>query len=76
MHPEAKIHHNRIGLGDKIILSGPIAAHGIAIMSHRKGLEFETTIASDTRNLNFVVADLLDNFGEKFIFYEMPPEEE
>ena len=68
VHPEAKIHHNRIGLGDKIILSGPIAAHGIAIMSHRKGLEFETTIASNTRNLNFVVADLLDNFGEKIHF--------
>lgn len=68
VHPKAKIHHNRIVLGDKIILSGPIAAHGIAIMSHRKGLEFETTIASDTRNLNFVVADMLDNFGEKIHF--------
>lgn len=68
VHPLAKIHHNRIGLGDKIILSGPIAAHGIAIMSHRKGLEFETTIASDTQNLNYVVADLLDNFGEKIHF--------
>ncbi|MCA0364776.1 MAG: hydrogenase expression/formation protein HypE [Bacteroidetes bacterium] len=68
VHPKAKIHHNRIGLGDKIILSGPIAAHGIAIMSHRKGLEFETTIASDTRNLNFVVTDMLDNFGEEIHF--------
>ena len=33
--------------GDKIILSGSIAEHGIAIMSVREGLEFETQIESD-----------------------------
>jgi hydrogenase expression/formation protein HypE len=38
--------------GDKIILSGFIAVHGIAIMSVREGLEFETEIASDTAPLN------------------------
>jgi len=38
--------------GDKIIVSGPIAVHGIAIMSVREGLEFETEIASDTAPLN------------------------
>jgi len=32
----------RAGVGDKIILSGRIADHGIAIMSVREGLEFET----------------------------------
>jgi len=30
-----------------VIISGPIAVHGIAIMSVREGLEFETEIASD-----------------------------
>ena len=39
---------NRCQLGDKIILSGRIADHGIAIMSAREGLEFETAIVSDT----------------------------
>jgi hydrogenase expression/formation protein HypE len=38
--------------GDKIILSGRIADHGIAIMSAREGLEFETVIVSDTAPLN------------------------
>jgi hydrogenase expression/formation protein HypE len=38
--------------GDKIIVSGFIAVHGIAIMSVRDGLEFETEIASDTAPLN------------------------
>lgn len=41
--------------GDKIILSGSIAVHGIAIMSVREGLEFETEIASDTAPLNGLV---------------------
>jgi hydrogenase expression/formation protein HypE len=42
-------------LGDKIILSGSIAEHGIAILSAREGLEFETTIKSDTAPLNKLV---------------------
>jgi hydrogenase expression/formation protein HypE len=45
--------------GDKVIISGPIAVHGIAIMSVREGLEFETAIASDTAALNGLVGALL-----------------
>ena len=45
----------RAEAGDKIIISGPIAVHGIAIMSVREGLEFETEIASDTAPLNGLV---------------------
>ena len=41
--------------GDKILLSGEIATHGIAIMSVREGLEFETEIASDSAPLNGLV---------------------
>jgi hydrogenase expression/formation protein HypE len=43
---------SRARVGDKIIVSGPIAVHGIAIMSVREGLEFETEIASDTAPLH------------------------
>ena len=42
------IHPGRAHAGDKILISGQIAVHGIAIMSVREGLEFETEIASDT----------------------------
>ena len=52
IHPKAKIHHSRIEAGDQIILSGNLAQHGIAIMSKRQGLEFETDIVSDTTNSN------------------------
>ncbi|MBA3271588.1 MAG: hydrogenase expression/formation protein HypE [Acidobacteria bacterium] len=37
--------------GDQIILSGTIGDHGIAIMSVREGLDFETTLESDTASL-------------------------
>jgi len=49
------IHPKRAQIGDKIIISGPIAVHGIAIMSVREGLEFETEIASDTAPLHKLV---------------------
>ncbi len=53
------IHPARAQAGDKVIISGPIAVHGIAIMSVREGLEFETEIASDTAALNGLVSALL-----------------
>lgn len=46
--------------GDKIILSGTIGDHGIAIMSKREGLNFTTTLESDCAPLNHLVADMLD----------------
>jgi hydrogenase expression/formation protein HypE len=68
LHPKAKIHHNRIMEGDVIIVSGNIASHGIAIMSVREGLDFETTIKTDSMPLNHMVMFLLDQFGENIKF--------
>ena len=64
VHPKANIAVNNIRSGDHIIVNGNIAQHGMAIMSERKGLAFESAIESDSTNLNFLVADLLDRFGE------------
>lgn len=50
--------HARVG--DKIILSGTIADHGIAIMSVREGLEFDTPLQSDSAPLNGLVQLMLD----------------
>lgn len=72
MHPKANISSDQIKAGDKIILSGPIAQHGMAIMSQRQGLEFESDIVSDTTNLNFIIKDLLDAFGEQIHFLRDP----
>ncbi len=46
--------------GDVIIVNGRIAEHGIAVMSSRQGLQFETTITSDTAPLNSLVSAVLD----------------
>src|SRR6476620_4140536 len=56
---EVNIQPARATAGDKIIISGPIAVHGIAIMSVREGLEFETEIASDTAPLHQLVDALI-----------------
>jgi hydrogenase expression/formation protein HypE len=44
---------------DVVIVSGTIGDHGMAIMSVREGLEFETIIRSDTAALNRMVASLM-----------------
>jgi hydrogenase expression/formation protein HypE len=63
VHPGASIGFPQIRPEDAILVSGNIAEHGIAIMSKRKGLEFETDIQSDTRPLNKTIGKLLDIFG-------------
>ncbi|MFO1495762.1 MAG: hydrogenase expression/formation protein HypE [Lysobacterales bacterium] len=45
--------------GDAILVSGTLGDHGIAIMASRSGLEFDTTIQSDSAALHTLVADLL-----------------
>ena len=45
--------------GDKVLLSGAIAAHGVAIMLAREEMEFERPILSDTAPLNGLVEDML-----------------
>ena len=46
--------------GDVIIINGSIADHGIAIMSARDGLSFETEIKSDTAPLNGLIQSVLN----------------
>jgi hydrogenase expression/formation protein HypE len=45
--------------GDVVLLSGTIGDHGMAIMSVREGLQFETILKSDSAPLNALVASLL-----------------
>lgn len=41
--------------GDKILLSGPVASHGVAVMGGRHGLSFAPPVLSDTAPLNGLV---------------------
>ena len=59
MIPEGReIHPSKIKEGDKIIISGTIGDHGMAVMSVREGLEFESEIRSDTCALNGLVEEM------------------
>ena len=46
--------------GDKVLLSGPIGDHGIAVLSRREGLSFSTQLESDCAPLNSLVAEMLN----------------
>lgn len=46
--------------GDRIIISGAIGDHGMAVMAMREGLEFQADIASDSAALNGLVRRMLD----------------
>jgi len=72
VHPKAKIAAENIKAGDRIIVNGNIAQHGMAIMSEREGLEFESTIVSDTTNINHLVKKLLDSFGADIHLFRDP----
>lgn len=50
----------RVQPGDRVLLSGPIGAHGITILLARGELEIEADLASDTRNVWPLVDALLD----------------
>jgi hydrogenase expression/formation protein HypE len=45
--------------GDVLLLSGSIGEHGVAVLSKRESLDFETSIESDSAALHGLVADLL-----------------
>ncbi|HVB79382.1 MAG TPA: hydrogenase expression/formation protein HypE [Candidatus Binataceae bacterium] len=53
----------RIQVGDAVLVSGPIGDHGIAVMSAREGLEFQTTTVSDSAPLNGLVSRMLESGG-------------
>lgn len=61
--PEAEISPRRARPGDAVILSGGLAVHGVAVMAVREGLEFDSTLCTDSAPLNHVVADLLADLG-------------
>lgn len=55
-----KISSSQIRVGDKIIISGFIGDHGLAVLSEREGLSFRTSVKSDCAPLNKMVAKMLE----------------
>ena len=61
MIPDVSLSKKFIEPGDIILINGFIGDHGIAVLSKRKGMEFETSIKSDVQPLNKLIGDLLSN---------------
>lgn len=50
--------------GDLILVSGSIGDHGLAVLSHRQGISFETDILSDSQALNHLIIKLIREVGD------------
>lgn len=55
--------YHQIRDGDLVIINGNIGDHGIAILSQREGLSFDTPVKSDCAPLNALTEHILNNFG-------------
>ncbi len=58
--PGVDISGDKAKPGDRVILSGAIGEHGIAVLSQREGLSFSTRLESDCAPLNRLVAEMLE----------------
>jgi hydrogenase expression/formation protein HypE len=54
---------SNLSVGDKIIVSGTIGDHGLAVLSAQEGLSFGSGIKSDTKPLNHLIMHLLGEVG-------------
>src|ERR1035437_3901872 len=63
LRPGITVGPHRAQPGDAILVSGTIGDHGMAIMSVREGLEFESQIRSDCAALNGMIAEVLEAAG-------------
>ena len=60
LRPGVALSASKARAGDQVILSGYIGDHGMAILSEREGLEFDTPIGSDSAPLHTLTRAMLD----------------
>jgi hydrogenase expression/formation protein HypE len=72
VHPRAHLGFDRIREGDRIVLSGALGEHGLAVMSLRDGLSFAARLVSDCAPLHELTADLLEELGDAVRFMRDP----
>ncbi len=59
--PNTRLGLERVAAGDVVLINGRIAEHGLAVMSVREGIEFDTKLGSDAAPLNGLVRTILDS---------------
>lgn len=67
LRPGVELGVERVTAGDALLVNGPIAEHGLAVMSVRSGIEFESELRSDVAPLHGLLGALLDAGDVKFL---------
>jgi hydrogenase expression/formation protein HypE len=65
---QVNISSHRACPGDKIILSGSIGDHGMAVLTQREGISFDSSITSDTASLHHMVNNMLTACPDIHVF--------
>lgn len=60
VRPGAELSCRSLRPGDRLLLSGTVGDHGMAILTTREGLSFQSAIRSDSAALNRMIGALLD----------------
>ena len=73
LHPKADLAIARIQPGDRVLVSGTVADHGLAVMLQREeAFGIESELRSDTAPLNGLIAELLNACGSDLVFLRDP----
>jgi hydrogenase expression/formation protein HypE len=67
----ADLGFNRVSVGDKIIINGPIGDHGMTIISQREGIKFQSSLKSDCASIAELTQQLLKT-GKEIKFMRDP----
>lgn len=70
--PQAQLGFDRLADGDRILLSGPLGEHGLAVMSKREGLSFQSELRSDCAAIEPLARMLVDEGGPAVRFMRDP----
>ena len=72
VHPRAHLAPTHVKPGDRVIVSGNLGEHGLAVMLAREMPELDSTLHTDAAPLNALVDELLDRFGDAIRFMRDP----
>jgi hydrogenase expression/formation protein HypE len=64
LRPGVALDARAVNVGDAVLINGTIADHGLAVLSRRGGIEFETELRSDAAPLNDLLARVIDTGAE------------
>lgn len=60
LRPNIHLGIEHIRVGDHVLINASIGEHGVAVMSYREGVQFKTSLQSDSKSLHELVAAMID----------------